>query len=303
MMRWLLLSILVLLSGCDLEHFEREQTIRAGKVFWKGPDVGRLEQALQACINAPASLQELCAERLQEAQTLIVALKTCAGSSLPTCQAIKAWHRQGEGRQWAQLTPYLHLTPTAFDRLPVEDLDTFRPHNAFIWSVWGWSDVKTVMMIRLLRYKTYLLIGLSLPVLVCLGALGWRGRHWWADKKAARQVSQQREANRQREEAERRQHEERRKRERMDEEARQHEEAIRQIAVAKAREEARRQQLLQEQQEAKAAEQELQASQERAKQILEIALGGVTPPEPPRPTGRWSTLKRPSTGENAESIE
>lgn len=176
-MRRIALLLLLLLSGCDLDTLQQENTIKAGRVYWDGPDMSRLLTALDTCRLAPSSMDELCNARRNEAFILLEAIKTCADNSLPACKGIMYWTLKGNGRNWVYMTQHLKMTPNDFDGLPREDLEAgLIPKNKFIWAVWGMDDAMEVSRRWIMRHLTWLVMGIGLPLLAGLGFLSWRSR-------------------------------------------------------------------------------------------------------------------------------
>ncbi len=195
-MRRIALLLFLLLSGCDLDNLQTASTIRAGRVFWDGPDVPRLVTALQACSTAPADLQSLCDERRLEAMTLLTALRSCTDVALPACRAIMSWAKEGEGQDWRYLTPLLGMTTKDLMNLPRENLNTPMPGNRFIWAIWGWSDVQEITYRWIQRHQIhlFLIIGLLVSIPIGQGIWGIRMRRVKQTKRAA-QDRQYREAS------------------------------------------------------------------------------------------------------------
>lgn len=172
-MRRMALLLLLLLSGCDLENLQTASTIRAGRVFWDGPNVPRLVTALKTCTTAPADLQSLCDERRLEALTLLTALRSCADVALPTCRGIMDWAKEGEGQDWRDLTPLLGMTTQDLMDLPKENLNTPLPGNRFIWAIWGWSDIQEITYRWLKRHQIHLFLFIGLLVSIPIGQFFW----------------------------------------------------------------------------------------------------------------------------------
>lgn len=173
-MRRIALLLLLLLSGCDLDNLQTENTIRAGRVFWDGPDVPRLVTALKTCITAPADLKSLCDERRVEAMTILSALRSCANVALPTCRRIMYWAKEGDGRDWRLMMVLLEMTTQELMALPKENLNTPLPGNRFIWAIWGWSDVQALIHHWIKRNQVLLFLMIGLPVIGFIGYGIWR---------------------------------------------------------------------------------------------------------------------------------
>lgn len=174
-MRWIALLLALLISGCDLDTFQKENTIKAGRVYWDGPDIARLLTALDTCDTAPSTLTDLCTYRQNEALILLQALRTCAGNSLPACRGIMYWALEGEGKNWVYLMQRLELTQSDFDALPREDLEaTLIPENRFIWAVWGFNDALEVCRRWIMSHLILVVLGIGLPLLTGIGLMIWR---------------------------------------------------------------------------------------------------------------------------------
>lgn len=208
-MRRITLLLLFLLSGCDLDNLQTASTIRAGHVFWDGPDVPRLVTALQTCTTATADLKSLCDERRTEAMVLLSAIRSCSGVALPTCIEIIGWAKKGDGRDWRNLLPFLGMTTKDLINQPRENLNTPLPGNRFIWAIWGWSDVQEITYRWIQRHQIhlFLMIGLLVAIPTGQGIWGIRMRRVEQAQRAAqdrqyREASEARRIQMQKQEAE-----------------------------------------------------------------------------------------------------
>lgn len=288
-MRRIALLLLLLLSGCDLDTLQKENTIKAGKVYWDGPDISRLLTALDTCSIAPSSMDELCTARHNEALILLQALRTCAGNTLPACRGIMHWTLKGDGRSWVYLTQKLGMTPTDFDALPREDLEaTLKPQNQFIWAVWGINDAMEVTRRWIMHHLIWVIMGVGLPLLGGLGLLLWRLRQAHLKKEQRKQQERIRielereEAVRRREQAE------------VD--------AVRNMAERKARAEADAALRARAETEARALEaaekKAAEAEEARAKAILAKAFMAQHPNHPRHEKRKWKGPKPRPTPQN-----
>lgn len=151
-MRRIALLLLLILSGCDTDAFNRERTIESGRVVWDGPDIPKLQTALWACLTAPSSLQDICEERKSEAFILLEAIATCYNNPFPACRRIMHWVINAEGRHWLALMEDLGLTADDAKTLKKEDLEaTLIPENRFIRAIWGGEDLWRVVKIQTQR--------------------------------------------------------------------------------------------------------------------------------------------------------
>lgn len=197
------LLFLLMLSGCDMDALNRQRTIAAGSVVWDGPDIPKLQTALRACLNAPSSLHEVCAERRNEAFILLEAIATCYSNPFPACRRIMQWVINGEGRHWLALMEDLGLTPEEAKTLHKEDLETtLIPDNRFIRAIWGGDDVWLLVKIQAKRNWGELII-LLLFVLIFI-AIAFIEKREARDQEALEQAKERRRQERARQEEARR---------------------------------------------------------------------------------------------------